>query len=282
MNNITTNKQTISITPHNNTTSATKNMTNIPQNQHLYISTPVNTNNKDHSSPNNQYSEIPESSNSRNHTSSFLRSFLYSESEINEGINACNHSIIGKIITDKPIHVSSIQNGLDSIWGAPPGLKIQELGGKILQFFMNDLADKDRILLGNPWIFRNSWLVVKPWDRKTEVHTIDFDHVPIWIQLWGLHPHCKTKQMGESIGALMGKVEAAEYYEYPGKKVIIKIKVAINIHNPILSGIHVGNPIDDTCWVDYRYEKLPQVCFNCGMIGHMDKLCRNQASTWIL
>jgi hypothetical protein len=83
--------------------------------------------------------------------------------------------------------------------------------------------------------------------------------------------------MGESIGALMGKVEAAEYYEYPGKKVIIKIKVAINIHNPILSGIHVGNPIDGTCWVDYRYEKLPQVCFNCGMIGHMDKLCRNQA-----
>jgi hypothetical protein len=172
MNNITTNKQTISITPNNNTTSATKNMTNIPQNQHLYISTPVNTNNKDHSSPNNQYSEIPESSNSRNHTPSFPRSFLYSESEINEGINACNHSIIGKIITDKPIHVSSIQNGLDSIWGAPPGLKIQELGGKILQFFMNDLADKDRILLGNPWIFRNSWLVVKPWDRKKEVHTV--------------------------------------------------------------------------------------------------------------
>jgi hypothetical protein len=118
--------------------------------------------------------------------------------------------------------------------------------------------------------------VVKPWDRETDVHSIDFDHVPIWIQLWGLPPHCKTKQMGESIGALMGKVEAAEYYEYPGKKVIIKIKVAINIHQPILSGIHVGNPIDGTCWVDYRYERLPQVCFNCGMIGHMDKLCRNQ------
>jgi hypothetical protein len=82
--------------------------------------------------------------------------------------------------------------------------------------------------------------------------------------------------MGESIGALMGNVEASEFYEYPGKKVIIKIKVAINIHNPITSGIHVGNPTDGTNWIDYRYEKLPQVCFKCGMIGHMDKLCRNQ------
>jgi hypothetical protein len=98
---------------------------------------------------------------------------------------------------------------LDSIWGTPPGLKIQEIGGKILQFFMKDLADKDIILFGNPWIFKNSWLVVKAWDRETDVHTIDFDHVPVWIQLWGLPPHCKTKQMGVSIGALMGKVEAA-------------------------------------------------------------------------
>jgi hypothetical protein len=223
--------------------------------------------------------DIPESSNSRNQPPpkpNIPRSFLYSDTEINEGLSACTSSIIGKIITDKPIHISSIQNGLENIWGSPEGLKIQELGGRILQFFMSNPADQDRILHGNPWIFRNSWLVVKPWERGMDPHTLDFDHVPIWVQLWGLPPHCKTKQMGESIGALMGNVEAAEFYEYPGKKVIIKIKVAINVHNPITSGIHVGNPTDGTCWIDYRYEKLPQVCFNCGMIGHYDKLCRNQ------
>ncbi|XP_045802425.1 uncharacterized protein LOC123896011 [Trifolium pratense] len=223
---------------------------------------------------------MPESSNARNQPppqSNIPRSFLYSDNVIHEGLSACNHSIIGKIITAKPIHISSIQNGLESIWGSPPGLKVQELGGKILQFFMNEPADIDRILYGNPWIFRNSWLVVKPWDRETDYHEIDFDHIPVWIQLWGLPTHCKTKQMGASIGELIGKVEASEFYEYPGKKIIIKIKVAININNPITSGIHVGNPTDGTCWVDYRYEKLPQVCFKCGMIGHADKLCRNQA-----
>ncbi|GAU30599.1 hypothetical protein TSUD_392900 [Trifolium subterraneum] len=82
--------------------------------------------------------------------------------------------------------------------------------------------------------------------------------------------------MGESIGTLLGTVEKVEFYEYPGKKVIIKIKVAINVKNPITSGIHVGNPIDGTCWIDFRYEKLPQVCFNCGLLGHVEGLCRNQ------
>jgi hypothetical protein len=53
--------------------------------------------------------------------------------------------------------------------------------------------------------------------------------------------------------------------------------VAINIHKPISFGIHLSNPTDGTCWVDYKYEKLPQVCFKCGLLGHSDKLCRNQA-----
>ncbi|PNY00123.1 hypothetical protein L195_g023399 [Trifolium pratense] len=142
---------------------------------------------------------------------------------------------------------------------------------------MNNVEDQDRILHENPWIFRNSWLIVKPWDRETDPETLDFDHVPVWIQLWGLPPHCKTKAMGHHLGSLMGEVEASEIYEYPRKQIIIKIKVAINVHKPILSGIHVGNLTDGTCWIDYRYEKLPQICFKCGLIGHEANLCRKQA-----
>ncbi|GAU36081.1 hypothetical protein TSUD_320470 [Trifolium subterraneum] len=215
--------------------------TNFPKNQVLTIVTQIQEANKqDNQHP--QPKDIPESSITRTQAptqQNIPRSFLYAESIIHEGINTCKRSIIGKIITDKPIHISSIQNGLESIWGSPVGLKIQELEGKIIQFYINNEDDHNRILLGNPW------------DRE-----------------------------GESIGELMGKVEASEFYEYPEKKVIIKIKVAINIHNPILTGIHIGNPIDGTCWIDYRYEKLPQVCFKCALIGHSDKLCRNQPFNW--
>ncbi|GAU24560.1 hypothetical protein TSUD_149010 [Trifolium subterraneum] len=58
---------------------------------------------------------------------------------------------------------------------------------------------------------------------------------------------------------------------------IIKIKVAINVHQPIQTGILIGNHRDDTTWVDFRYEKLPQVCFKCGILGHSDRLCQNEA-----
>jgi hypothetical protein len=109
--------------------------------------------------------DIPESLSARTSKpqhQNLPRSFLYDDSTVNEGVNICQCSIIGKIITDKPIHVKSIQNDLESIWGSPPGLKIQALEGKLLQFFVKDIADHDRIIVGNPWLFRNAWLVVKP------------------------------------------------------------------------------------------------------------------------
>jgi hypothetical protein len=202
--------------------------------------------------------------------------FVYPEKIINEGLSACQNSILGKIITEKPIHVSSIQNGLDSIWGALSGLKIQEIEKGILQFFVSKRFDHERIILGNPWIFRNAWLIVKPWDRKPAPSSMDFNHAPVWIQLWGLPAHCKTKQMGNNIGSLLGNVEAAEMYEYPGKKTIIKIKVAIDVHQPLQSGILIGNQRDGTHWIDFRFENLPQVCFKCGIVGHSDKLCMNE------
>ncbi|MCI23299.1 DUF4283 domain protein, partial [Trifolium medium] len=144
--------------------------------------------------------------------------FVYTEDVIHDGLNACKKSLLGKFITDKTIHVSSIQAGLENIWGSPQGLKIQEIEGGILQFYMSKNIDQERILMGNPWIFRNSWLIVKNWDRQTDPKTVEFTHAPVWIQLWGLPPHCKTKKMGESIGNLLGTVEAAEFYEYPGKQ----------------------------------------------------------------
>jgi hypothetical protein len=265
------NKAPITYPSNSITPTITINTMNQPQNQPHQIP----TQNQPQQEKQKQCGESSNSFNHQTHQQNLPEFFVYPENIINEGVNACSRSILGKIITYKSIHISSIQNGLESIWGSPQGLKVQEIEGRILQFFMDKEEDQERILLGNPWIFRNSWLIVKPWDRDTDPRTLDFNHAPVWVQLWGLPTHCKTKLMGENLGALMGTVEASEFYEYPGKKVIIKIKVNINVHKPIPSGIHVGNPNDGNCWIDYRYEKLPLVCFKCGLLGHAEKLCRN-------
>jgi hypothetical protein len=224
MNTLINNVTNSQITPNNTNTPTSSNRPRIvipeaPSKYHQYHS---------------QQQESPSTSTRR---SGF---FVYPENTVNEGVTTCKKSIIGKIITDKPIHVSSIQHGLENIWGSPQGLKIQEINSGILQFFMDRAIDQERILLGNPWIFRNSWLIVKAWNRQTDPTVEDFTQAPVWIQLWGLPSHCKTKKMGEIIGNLLGTVEASEFYEYPGKKMIIKIKVAVNVSQPTTTKMTFG------------------------------------------
>lgn len=50
----------------------------------------------------------------------------------------------------------------------------------------------------------------------------------------------------------------------------------------VLAEIDLGKPImrgtilkfeEELIWVDFKYEKIPTLCFYCGIIGHQEKNC---------
>ncbi|MED6194492.1 hypothetical protein PIB30_029012 [Stylosanthes scabra] len=42
---------------------------------------------------------------------------------------------------------------------------------------------------------------------------------------------------------------------------------------PILKGVNIGSKEDGLIWVEFRYEKLPNFCYYCGLIGHEESNC---------
>jgi hypothetical protein len=67
--------------------------------------------------------------------------FYYQESDVQENINKCKHSLIGKLLSEKIITTQTIFNTLSGIWGNPTGLKVNELEGKILQIQLDKEED---------------------------------------------------------------------------------------------------------------------------------------------
>jgi hypothetical protein len=200
---------------------------------------------------------------------------MYKEEHVADGISTCNNTLIGKILSNKTILKPVLYNTLQGIWGNPKGLVITEIEGGFFHITMDLEKDIQRALKGNPWMVRNSWFMVHLWDRQINPSNIDFQHAPAWIQIWGLPIHCKTVTMGKHLGSQLGKVEDAAIYDYPQKARIIKIKVCINIEEPIKPGMFIGNTRDEINWVDFRYENLPMFCFNCGLVGHNEDKCEN-------
>ncbi|KAJ1400814.1 Zinc knuckle CX2CX4HX4C [Sesbania bispinosa] len=172
---------------------------------------------------------------------------IYDDVDVQEGLDMCSKSLTGAFLTSKPIHVNSLSNALAGIWCNPKGSKVEEIGEKKFQFLFDDHKDTDRILKRSPWIFRNAWLSLK-----------------------------RTTKMGLRIGACMGDVLESEIFETWEKGSFIKVLVLFYVTKPLKPGINVGSKVDGMVWVDFVYERLPQFCYSCGLIGHDEDGCKSR------
>ncbi|KAJ1388771.1 Zinc knuckle CX2CX4HX4C [Sesbania bispinosa] len=198
---------------------------------------------------------------------------VFTEEDISDGISLCSKSLVGRLLMEKPVHVNSLQNALAGIWCYPKGLIVVEVESKTFQFFFDSESDMERILRGSPWIFRNSWLCLRRWERNQELRTLSFNIVPLKVQIWGLPSHCKTPRMGQRIGACLGEVKESEIFEVRERGSFIKILVEVDVTKPLKPGINIGSQADGVLWVDFQYERLAQFCYACGLVGHEEDTC---------
>ncbi|RYR06926.1 hypothetical protein Ahy_B05g074242 [Arachis hypogaea] len=63
---------------------------------------------------------------------------------------------------------------MNNIWRKPVGFNMIEIRPKLYQFLFEREADMRRVLKGNPWTFRNAWLLVKKWERSINPMDMNF------------------------------------------------------------------------------------------------------------
>ena len=85
---------------------------------------------------------------------------LFDEQDVAEGIGACNHGLIGRVMTKKPINRNCIHMALRNNWSNPNGFKVVEIRENTFQFFFDEEVDILRVLKVAPWVYCNSRLIL--------------------------------------------------------------------------------------------------------------------------
>jgi hypothetical protein len=158
------------------------------------------------------------------------------------------------------------------------GVTCKDLGENMFLFTFNQAVGKRRALEDGPWMFGKDLVVMADFDESKSLEELEFIYIPIWVRISKLPFGIMNKVVGEAIGGEMGEFMEMEKEE-DGSAVgrFLRIKIRMDIRKPLMRGVMVqvegkqGEP--RPLWCPVVYEYLPDFCYTCGLIGHIDKTC---------
>nr|GMC77707.1 uncharacterized protein LOC109173053 [Ipomoea batatas] len=184
-------------------------------------------------------------------------------------------TLVGRVIIDKTVKFVFMRDTLAVVWRPGRGMDVKEVGHNtfIFQFFHE--IDLKRILDDGPWAFEQSLLVLARIQPHILPLAMNLDCADFWIQVHDLPPGFFSAKTTEAIGNFIGTFVSIDESNFDGWwKMFLRIRVRIDITKPLTSKMRIKRNGGDWLWISFRYERLPNFCFICGLLGHTEKFCQ--------
>ncbi|KAJ1405732.1 Zinc knuckle CX2CX4HX4C [Sesbania bispinosa] len=119
------------------------------------------------------------------------------------------------------------------------------------------------------------------WVPKAAIYEVNFDRISFWIQVYGLPLDAMSISNAARIIQRFGEVLEVENPEVEGKllRTYFRVRAMINVKNQLVTGCCVPRKSLPKVWIMLKYERLQSLCYQCGIIGHDQKMCKSVLAT---
>ena len=184
--------------------------------------------------------------------------------------------LLGMFHTTKLIDFRAAKNHLLSAWKmGGNGVKITDFGDGLFRFNFSMEGQLKWVINNGPWSFDNHILLLRRWEKGMTAFSVNFQTVPMWVQVWGLPFDLINKEVGIDIGQGIGRVIEVDWKAIASDQArFLRVRVDVPLDKPIRRGAPVLSPEGDKVRVAFQYERLCGLCFHCGLLGHEAKACK--------
>ena len=181
--------------------------------------------------------------------------------------------VAAEFLTRRALNVEAIGRTFKPLWRAKKEFKVREAGDHILLFVFELELDTKRVLANEPWTFDKRVVLLQRFDGSTSARYLRFTKLKIWVQIHGLPMRMLDSETAVEIGETLGQVIPCENSSEQVGGDLLQIQVEIDVLKPLCRGRQIALDETEETWVSFKYEKLPNFCYWCGLISHDGKDC---------
>ena len=182
-------------------------------------------------------------------------------------------AIAARFLTKRPLNIEAIANTFTPLWRTKSGFKIKNLGNHLILFSFDNIGDVQKILKSEPWSFDKHLMVLTQYEKDTSLNPLDLTQVPFWVQVYDIPVRFKNREVAEKICEPMGAIIHPPDAPDSDGGSFIRVRVLVDISLPICRGRLITLENGKEHWVSFKYERLPNLCYWCGLLTHGDKDC---------
>ncbi|KAI0508008.1 hypothetical protein KFK09_014140 [Dendrobium nobile] len=132
----------------------------------------------------------------------------------------------------------------------------------------------DAVHLGGPWFVNGHIVEMEKWSTEFSTDSNKGLSSPIWIRMPHLPLQCWDERNVACIASRIGTPLMLDGNMFQwGRREFASVCVRINLDQPLPLGIWVDS-IAGRFYQLVEYEKVSNLCYGCGKIGHMENECK--------
>ncbi|XP_051199006.1 uncharacterized protein [Lolium perenne] len=163
-------------------------------------------------------------------------------------------------------------------WRIRGHLDTNQLADRRFVLEFSEEGDFIHVTKGGPWSYRDDAVLIEELKEGVDPETVQFTTIPIWAQFKNIPFYLLSKKLAREMGNKIGKLICIDNHS---RGDICNKFIRARVHLPIDKALQRWIPIvdevtdddDDEVVDSVFYERLPNFCLLCGIIGHKDTNC---------
>ncbi|CAL1382943.1 unnamed protein product [Linum trigynum] len=187
------------------------------------------------------------------------------------------------MLSENRIAYAKANGAAQYAWGTYGEIGVQPIENTPNLFLFTFPSEEiwEKVWLARPWSLSNTLTTIEKWNGRGLPKEVPLDRLAMWVQVHRLHQNMRVESNIDAIGShyfpkfIDLDRSGLEYNDY---RLFSRMLVEVDLREPVPTGFDFPFTDEKTgieyCeWVSFKYERLVELCYFCGRIGHNWPTC---------